>query len=57
MLLAVVKLPRLPLLLPLKLPVRKSCVGAAAVVRHRMPDDAICCCGLMHLVPEFLFLY
>ena len=43
MLLAVVELPHLPLLL-LKLHAHiKSCAGgAAAVFRHRVPDDAIC---------------
>ena len=36
-------------------------VAAAAVlllattVRHRVPDDAICCCGLLHLIPVFYF--
>ena len=45
MLLAIVELPQLPLLLFLKLHVHtKICAGAAAVsvVRHRVPDDAIC---------------
>ena len=47
MLLAVVELQQLPLLLLLKFHVHKKCSRAAAfvVVRHRVPDDAICCCG------------
>ena len=57
MLLAVVELPQLPQLL-LKLRVHTSCAGAAAaVVRHRVPDDAICCCGFLHLIPDFISLY
>ena len=47
MLLAVVELQQLPLLLLLKLHVHKSCAGldvATVVARHRVPDDAICCC-------------
>ena len=37
----------------------KNCAGAAGafVVRHRLPDDAICCCGLLHLIPIIIFLY
>ena len=47
-LLTVVELPQLPFLhLLLKLHVHtKSAGAAAAVVRHRVPDDEICCCGL-----------
>ena len=59
MLRAVVDLQPLPLpLLLLKLHVQKRCAGIAAViVCHHVPDDAICCCGLLHLIPMFLFLY
>ena len=55
---AVVKLPPLPLLLLLKLHVHRICAGAAtaAVVRHRVPDDAICCCDFLHLIPVFIFI-
>ena len=36
--------------------VHKSCEEAAAsVARHRVPDDAIFCCGLLHLIPVFVF--
>ena len=57
-LLAVVKLPQLPLLLFLKCHVHDDrCAGAvAAAVRRRVPDDAICCCGLLQLIPVF-FLF
>ena len=58
MTLAVVELPQMPLLL-LKLHARKGCVGAsatAAAVLHRVPDDAICCWGLLHLIPVFISL-
>ena len=27
----------------------------AAAVRHRVPDGALCCCGLLHLIPVFYF--
>ena len=27
----------------------------AAAVRHRVPNHAICCCGLLHLIPAFCF--
>ena len=27
----------------------------AAAVRRRVPDDAICSCGLLHLIPVFSF--
>ena len=38
---------------------KQSCAVAAAavVVRQRVPDDAICSRGLLHLIPVFLFLY
>ena len=26
----------------------------AAAVRHRVPDGALCCCGLLHLIPVFI---
>ena len=60
MTLAVVELPQLPLLLLLKLHEHKSCAGAsvsAVVVRHRVPDDAICRCGILHLIPAFITIY
>ena len=46
MLLAAAELQQLPLLLLSKLHEHKSCSGpaAAAVVRHRVLDDPICCC-------------
>ena len=31
--------------------------AAAAVVRHRVPDDAICCVFFLHLIPVLLFIY
>ena len=58
--LAVVEVKQLPFLLLLKLHVHKTCAGAAVVVvvvRHRVPDDAICCFGFLNLIPVFLFLY
>ena len=61
MTLAIVELPQLPLLLLLNLHVHKnvhkSCAGAAAAVVLRLPDDAICCCGLLQLIVVFTFLY
>ena len=59
MTLAVVELPQLPLLLLMKLHVHKSCAGASAaavVVRHRVPDGAIRCRSLLHLIPVFISL-
>ena len=56
---AVAELPQLPLLLLLKLYVQKSCAAApaaAVVVRHRVTDDAICFCGLLHLIPALIYL-
>ena len=38
----------------------KSCAEGAAiavVVCHRVPEDAICCCGLLRVNPVFLFIY
>ena len=29
----------------------------AAAVRPRVPDDKICCCGTLHLIPVFSFLF
>ena len=56
-LLAIFELPHLPLLLLLKSHVpSKSCARAAAavaLVRHYVPDYAIRCCGLLHLMPVF----
>ena len=55
---AFVELPQLPLLLLVELQVHTSCAGAAAtvvVVCHRVPFDADCCCGLLHLIPVFFF--
>ena len=58
MLLAVDELQQLPLLLLLKLHVQKSCLrAAAAFVRHRVPDDAICCCGFLAPDSSVSFLY
>ena len=59
MMLAVVELPQLPLLLLLKFHVhnRSYAGAAAAVVCHRVPDDAICCRGLLHLIPALISLY
>ena len=28
-----------------------------AAVRHRVSDGKICCCGSLHLIPVFLFLF
>ena len=57
MLLAVVELPQLPILLLLLHEQNKSCAGvAAAVARRCVPDDAICCCGYLHLIPVLLSL-
>ena len=33
----------------------KCCCKLAAAVCHRVPDDTICCCGLLHLLPAFSF--
>ena len=58
MLLAVVQLQQLLLLLLLKLHAHKSCSGAAtavAVVRHRVPDVAICCC--VFFAPDSSFFF
>ena len=58
MLFAVVELPQLLLLLLLKTHAHMSGAGTAAVVvRHRVPDDAISCCGLLHPIPVFILLY
>ena len=58
-LLAVVKLPQLLLLQLWNLHVHESRAGAAGafVARHRVPDNAFCYYGLLHLVPVFIFLY
>ena len=34
-----------------------SVAGAAAAVRHRVPDGKICCCGSLHLIPVFFSLH
>ena len=61
MTLAVVKLPQLPLLLLVKfVRVHESCAWASAatavVVRHRVAEYAICCCGLSHVIPVLISL-
>ena len=47
MLLAVVELEQLPAAAPAVVVVARLCV----------PNDAICCCGLLHLISGFLFIY